>query len=327
MRTKTTTKATKQKRQSGRKAGKLEALVIAAEEKEPSYVEIDGANIITVLQFSDPNPLPTSSPDDFVAQLVVDALGRRSPPKRGSTFFLGLDRPHVTGQSNWLGVDGASAAIVDALAARLRECGCRVSVERAVVAHHGLRPLLAVSATEVVVPMSSVLDTEALGELGALPVVRRRFVIQLSNLYARDQQQSLLLANGPYAAKPLPYFRDDEAATFVFQRVTMRMLGVFDDGSITLMAKYGGSPPTVLGFDVSVDVLEQLMRSVSDDGRDVLFGELTEKDGQRTGPLPPGAVIVGVRARLTEYDGKGSMSFVTREFFKASDTAAMRVEF
>lgn len=113
--------------------------------------EIDGGDSVLVVQFSEPDPLPPGDIETFVTDVIGRALTTTSTRPRGDkawTFFLATDRFHPKQHHCWLGVGaGVPPKVVDAVQAGLEAHGSRVSREHAVIAHHALRPLLALTAS------------------------------------------------------------------------------------------------------------------------------------------------------------------------------------
>lgn len=276
---------------------------------------VDGGAAITVVQFSEPRPLPETDVDPFVANLIADALASttvRPKDPKAWVFYLATERPHVEGLHLWVGVgEGVPAAIVDDLQSGLDARGCTTRRDRAVIARHALRPLLAITATGVEVPSrASALEDATLHRL-ATSRARTPFVVDLEEAFKKDLLAAMLLGDGASVPFHLPYYQDDDQAVFSFGRVGLQMFARHADGSYTALTMLASTPPCVLGFDFGDAQLEQLFGLLPAEANEGLARSLLAGEPFR---VPPGTVVVGVRARAGTPGPSESTSFDVEAF-------------
>lgn len=289
----------------------------ATESVEAPARELDGADSILVVQFSEPDPIPPGDIETFVAEVIGGALATtKTRPKGDGTwpFFLATERPHPAARHCWLGIGaGVPPKSVDAIQAGLETHGCGCGREYAVIAHHALRPLFVLTADGIEVPIGASSPSDAtLGRLTGR-VSRKPFVVELADLFKKDLLSSMLLGDGrPFQ---LRYFQEDSLALIRFGRVDLQMFASHGDGSFTAMTKYAAEPPCVLGFDFVQPQLAELLRLLPEHAAEKLLETLAQGRPFR---VPAGTVVVGVSARPQPPDGTEGSSFVVEHFVSSA---------
>lgn len=164
---------------------------------------INGNDSVLVLQFR-------AEGSDFeiqnrVAIILGEALQMEADTPKGTTgwvFYLALERPHIEGLSNWLGIGkNVPLKLVDMLQKFFEKLGHRVVRDYAVVARHGLHPFVAATDAGLDVPPVGPTspDDYSLGYFEVAKIVRRPFVLNETKVTAVDRMREMLL--GPDGAK------------------------------------------------------------------------------------------------------------------------------
>lgn len=317
---------------AGRKASQKSAAVAKkttrikkAATTAPSTRVIAGEDSILVVQFSEPDPLPPGDIETFVSTILATAIAStRARPKGNGAwlFYLATERHHPAGHHCWIGIGpGVPPRIVDVIQAGLEAHRCQTSREHAVIAHYGLRPLLALTSASVEVPIgASSPDDATLIHLSA-QITRRPFVIELNQVLKNDLLGAILLGNQP--AFRLRYFQDDSLATFSFGRVDLQMFARQPDGSFTAMSRFSDTPPCVLSFDFLEPQLIQLLELLPSEVSERLVENLASGRPFR---VPPGTIVVGALARPAPPEPSEATPYVV-EAFRSSSAPELSAQF
>lgn len=215
-------------------------------------------------------------------------------------------------------------SVADLVQGALEANGCRVHREYAVIARYQLKPIMAVTTDEIELPSrarrpSNVPD--------GMRVVRRPFVVHLSEVFKNDLLAKLMLGGDDGTVKnfPFTYFQDDDEAVFVWQRLQLQMFGQFAPGTYTAMSKVSATPPCVLSFDFRDRGIEQLLALLPSTSRAELEKHLSS--GTPAFRVTPGSVVVGVRARRAAPEPADTIPFNAIEFTPASENQSIVIEF
>jgi hypothetical protein len=184
-----------------------------------------------------------------------------------------------------------------------------VSRERAVVAHHDLRPLLALTADGLEVPATA--PSPSAAALARLdPRVRRvPFAVDLAEPFQRDLLAALFVGDG--RTLRFRYYETDDLARVVFGHVALQMVLRGHDGQLMAASRISDTPACVLTFHVRQPQLVQLLALLADEARRAVVLGLGSGRPHR---LPEPGVACGVVARTVPPDGTGIASFVVEAF-------------
>ena len=286
---------------------------------------IDGASSVLAIQFEAPADRDICS---VTLEALFSALRRLETAAKGDgwEFFIGLERFHATQMSTWIGIGaGVPPRFADLVQQRLQELGLAVGREHAVIAHHELCPLLAVTHEGIELPASaSMIEADDLRPFGVQRIRRRPFRINLVEAFKRDLMAKLMLGSDESAGQNFRfrYFEAQGAPVFSFGRVSLEMFGQ-PGGSYVAMTRLSSTPPCVLSFEFGPAELEQLLSRLAPPVRDEVEEKLSA--GTPAFRVPPGSAVVSIRCKrgIPEPDG---VPFVVAEFLPVN-TPSLDVEF
>jgi hypothetical protein len=306
---------------ANRQEGAHRAQATCASEREPRLAcaearrrRLDPGRAVYRARSDSPGDIET-----FVAKVIGGSLATTKTRPKGEgvwQYFLDTERPHPGAQHCWLGFGaGLPPKIVDTIQASLEAHGCVCSREFAVIAHHALRPLFALTAGGIEVPLGATSPSDAtLGRLAA-PVSRKPFVVELADILKKDLLGAILLGDGrPFQ---LRYFQEDSLASIRFVRVDLQMFASQGYGSFTAMTKYTAAPPCVLGFEFHQPQLAEMLGTLPDHVAEGLSDALAQGRPFR---VAPGTVVVGVFCRPAPPDGTEGSSFIVEQFAPSTGT-------